>query len=88
MDKEYTIKQISTESTTKQLIPSNRKGKPNRNHTFAGPPKFKLKIYFNKMINLPIDPLDNLPLSKNQIQIIFLPNTSDDTIFFTQITKP
>ena len=46
MDKKYTIKEISTESTTKQLIPSNRKGKPNGNHTFAGPPQIQTKNIF------------------------------------------
>ena len=63
MDKKYTTIEIYTESTPKQLIPFNRKGKPNRNHTFAGTqPKLKLKTYFNEMNNLQ-DPLDNIPLS-------------------------
>ena len=47
MDKKYTTIEIYTESTPKQLIPFNRKGKPNRNHTFVGaPPRTQMKNIF------------------------------------------
>ena len=47
MDKKYTTKEIYTESRPKHLIPFHRKGKPNRNHTFAGnPPQTQTKNIF------------------------------------------
>ena len=68
MDKKYTTIEIYTESTPKQLI------RFNRTH-----PELKRKTFFNKMINLQ-NPLDKIPLSKNQTQIIFLPNTEAMTL--------
>ena len=68
MDKKYTTIEIYTESTPKQLILFNR------TH-----PELKRKTYFNKMINLQ-NPMDKIPPSKNQTQIIFLPNTEAMTL--------
>ena len=58
------------------------KRKTNRSHKIAGPP-IKPKIYNLKVFNLQ-DPLDNIPLSRNEIQSILLPNTETLTLQFLQ----
>ena len=68
------------------LFPLKEKENLTDNINLSGPPNNVSKYTKNHVFNLH-DPLDNIPLSKLEIENIFLPNTEKLTLELLKITK-
>ena len=81
--KQHTTKTTQTKNVQDRLIPLIEKENLTDNINLSGPPDTDRKYTIHQVFNLH-DPLDNIPLSKLEIEKIFLPNTEKLTIELLQ----
>ena len=72
--KQHTTKTNQTKNVQNRLIPFNRKKSLTDNIKLSGPPHNNSKYTINQVFSHH-DPLDTIPLSKIEIENIFLSNT-------------